>query len=226
MIRLGLRDLPELPTGSVIEVKQTPEGLELRWLNPRRRISAGRGILLLVLFLLGSWAVAGALLGWQLGRSLGEGVPPPEAFGWFGIAVLGTVVAIGVFASLHLLITVGLRRAEALLLTQDRFLHRPGSPTFSLGRAFRDQLRQDWKEALRRGGVRTVISAEFWRPFYSLRRTTRSRSEVTVATLALGDGRPQLRIVTGEDATEVGRYLPQHDREWLAEVLRLWLARG
>ena len=226
MTRLSLGDLPEFPTNSAIHVEETSDGLELRWLNPRWRILAGRRASLIALFVLGGWVVAGALLGWQLGRSLGQGVPPAEAFDWFRIAVLGTVVAMGVFTSLHVLITLGPRRAEMLLLAHDRFLHRLGSPVFSFGRTLGGQLQQDWKEALRRGGIRTVTRAEFWRPFHSLRRTISSKSEVAAATLVREGERSKLTIVIGADVIEVGRYLPEPDREWLAEVLRLWLARG
>lgn len=185
MATLSLRNLPELPANSVIQVEETPEGLELRWLNPRGRIFAGREAGLLGLFVLGFWVVTGLIVGWQLGQSLGREVPSPEAFGWFRWAFLGMVVAVGVFVSLHLVITLGSRRAEVLLLTQDRFLHRLGSSPFSFG-----------------------------------------RSQITEVSLPREAARPQLKVVIGADAIEVGRYLPQPDREWLAEVLRLWLAQG
>ena len=225
MAALSLRDLPELPTNSVIQVEETPERLELRWLNPRRNPFGDRAALLVGLFVLGFWAVAGAVLGWQLGRSLPQEVPSPEAFGWLRIAVLGVAAVVGVLASLHLVVTLGPRRAEVLVLSHDRLLHRRGSPP-SFARALRDRLRQDWKGALKRGGIRTVTRAEFWRRLFPLRRTVRSKSEITEVTLAREAGRPQLRLVIGMDAIEVGRYLSEADREWLAEVLRLWLESG
>ncbi len=147
MIHLGLRDLPELPTGSVLEVEEAWDGLHIRWVNAR--FGAGRQAGLLGLFLLGGRLLVVGVVVWLSGRRLAEDVSSQGATDWIPLVLLPVVSAVGALSLLHLAVTLGPRKPAVLTLADVCLDFRAGSPPFTYGSRLRRWMQKEWKEGLK-----------------------------------------------------------------------------
>ncbi len=205
MALLRLKDLPERPADSCLEIENTQEGLVLRWLNPR----GGAGRRGLALFLLVPLAVIAPLAvaaGIDVCRTLSRGT----AILYPRVALFLFCVSVSSFLAYCIVVLCMSRRSEVLTLRQDALVYRRGTPPVGQ----------------RRGNLIWGTHDISWEPFGPRRRLQATRGSVTNVKLVRLAGRQRLSIDRGAERVEIGRYLPEPDREWLAEVLRLWLAEG
>lgn len=199
MATLSLRNLPELPANSAIQVEETPEGLELRWLNPRGDSASKRAMMAFLLFWLTGWVAGGTLVIWRLvqGLKAGDGLDR-----FLVVWLLGWLVGL-VLAGRGLLSLLRRSRPELLTLTSAGFYHRQGTPPFaSPGR------RDNWPFSLRK--QQPVSTEDDW-------------SQVRSFHLDWTDDRQHLVIEVYSQTVEVARYLREPEREWVFEVLRACL---
>ena len=228
MIRLGLRDLPELPDSSALQVEETWEGLQIRWINAR--FAAGREGVILGLFLLGVRLLVAGVAVWALGRRIAEDLALHRPTDWALLVFLLVFGAVGALSLFHLAVTLGSRKGAVLVLGDAGLDLRPGTPPFTYGSRLRRWMQKEWKEGLKEYFAQrwwaAYVDKEFWRPLWPRRRVKAERAEVTGVLLDRADERERLLLHVGTERTEVASYLGEPDREWLADVLRLWLAQG
>lgn len=205
MALLSLKDFPERPAGSSLEIESTQEGLNLRWLNPR----GGPGRRGLALFLLVPLAVS-APLGLAAGIDVCRTQSKGTAILYPRVALFLFCLCVSVFLAYCIVVLCMRRRPEVLTLRQDALVYRRGTPPVGQ----------------RRGNLIWGTHDISWEPFGPRRRLQATRGSVTNVKLVRLAGRQRLSIDRGAERVEIGRYLPEPDREWLADVLRLWLEQG
>jgi len=194
--------LPELPRGSVIEVGEAAGGVELRWANPgdNRAFRYCSAVFLLV------WSAI--LLAGFLVVTFEE-LRLAGASYWLLVAMFfGAVLVVGLLigGSANLLRP---RQPEFLLLGHSDFVHRSGTAPFPLTFA-------PWWQNL----------SYMWALLHQLKRTTAGKDRVSKVRLEGGGRWESLAVYVNAERIEIGKYLSQPEREWLAEALWAWLAQG
>jgi hypothetical protein len=188
--------LPPKPRGSTIEESRTDDALTLRWPMPsagvREYLSAVAMIAGLA-YLVYLWA----------GILMRPG--PGGGFQWIYLVILLPVV-FGAAPSLQLLRG---SRPESVTLGPDYFRHDLGRATGYLGYA--DTFRQQGPD--RRSGVAKLFAEPL---------VLESNREEMGPVVLEKDRGLRLRYDLGADRVEIGRYLREPEREWLAEVIKRW----
>ena len=201
MATLSLRNLPELPANSVIQVEGTPEGLELRWLNRRGNVVAKYGLTLFMMFWLAGWAGGAAFAIRELLDEWGS----KGTISWSLTLWLALWLVAGGFAIALVIATLAPRKPEVLALESTRVRHRDGTPAFEYG------FRQWW-------GHRWL-----WKLLKRLKRTEGDKGMVGSVGLDWVGERQCLTVDVGPEQIEIGQHLREPEREWVAEALRIWL---
>jgi hypothetical protein len=210
-----------------IEVESDKDGVfRLRWQpNSLGLMSARRTTVVRLSSWLLGWAIGGAglllpttVFLWACWQAGGGNV-------WLWIPLVVLLVALWEWASAgrkairEFLPLLRGPTEERLTLTRQALHYQPGR-YFDVSRLI--QLQEMFKEAMR------------WYPGrYFEGQAVRSGpprevplSELGAVRLERVDDRPRLMIEHGEDSFEVGPTLCEPDREWLAGVLRTWVAAG
>lgn len=204
MATLSLRHLPELPANSVIQVEETSDGLELRWLNPRGNVVAKYGLTVFTMLWLGMWARGAAFAIRELLDEWGsKGTISPFLAVWLALWLVA-----GGFAIALVISTLTPRRPEVLALESTRFRHREGTPPFEYG------MRQWWRWWRYRW---------LWKLFRRLKRTEGDKRIVGNVRLDWVGERQRLTLDVGSEQIEIGQHLREPEREWVAEALQVWL---
>ena len=184
----------EKPKGSCIEEQITPDACILKWRVPSSDLGTLRGIMgTIVLGLLFFGALA-----W-----LWTGNPWAMLTGGGPLLFIGLMLGLGCFRR---------ARPEVLTLGADYFRHdlgRPGGWASAMDRYFIygvDNRRATWRWLLPRPSLIVVLPKE-------------ELGQIVVERAA---GQLRLRYDVGADRIEIGRYLSEPEKEWLAEVLREW----
>ncbi len=204
MARLTLRELPPRPVGSAIEVEGTYDEVQLCWPNPgddwlARHVWA---FLWFGVWLFGTLAVLTETLRVVRGRGVAA---------WVLALSLVAVVGGGSVVVLFVGKLLTPRQPETLILRNRELSHRRGTAPF--------------KGSL----IAWVRQWECWASTFAalrqLESTSAEREEVTGVSLEGGVGWGSVTVQVGEKRVPVGEYLNWPDREWLAEVIRLWLEK-
>lgn len=201
MATLSLRNLPELPANSVIQVEETPEGLELRWLNRRGNVVAKYGLTLFMMFWLAGWAGGGAL---AIRELLDEWGSKGTMSVFLALLLALWLLAAGLVIA-FVIATLTRRRPEVLALERTRLRHRDGTPPFEYG------MRQWWRYRW------------LWKLFRRLERTEGDKRIVGNVCLDWVGERQRLTLDVGSEQIEIGQHLREPEREWVAEALQVWL---
>jgi hypothetical protein len=184
----------EKPEGSCIEEQITLNACTLKWRLPSSGLGSLRGIMgTIVLGLL----VFGALA-W-----LWTGNP------WAMLTGSGSLLFVGI-----MLVLACFRRArpEVLTLGANYFRHelgRPGGGMSTMDRYFisgLDNHRASWRWLLPGPSLIVELPKE-------------TLGQIVVERVA---GQVHLRYDVGADRIDIGRYLSEPEKEWLAEVIRDW----
>ena len=190
------------PPGSGIRIAETFEGLEI--LCP---VKANWGLRLFIVLFLGGW-----LAGWAVGevfaiRALFSADTPLVArlflFVWLCLWTFGGIAALGFMAA-----ALVRPRPEKLVL-------RPRDLVYGRGDAGIGATEKDPPSRSSRG-IRGFIRRQ--------RVRIVPRGQVGEARLEGAQDAPRLTVRFGTDDQEIGRDLPREDKEWLASLLRAWLA--
>jgi hypothetical protein len=199
-----MTNLPEQPEGSPFSVSETPEGLRVSW-EPRSHLAA----------YVYSWAGVGAAASLVLAAvyflmelvSRGEGR-------LLEVVVLSAVAAGELVLAVALRLRQGALARETLEITQEEILHLPAwYPGESAERFTPWQGLFEWLDSLRA-------------VFRQRERRTVRRGDVRDVR-AMGRGRfRHVAVVVGASHLNLGRGMSDAEQEWLAEVLRRWLAEG
>ena len=191
---------PPLPSDSVIEVMDDFDGLTFQWKPPSGglvRYAVGG---FLGLWLCG-WAAAMVAAFTELMRQQGN-----EPFLWVWLAgwTLG-----GLFACSMLYLILRPPRPERVTLTRDSFRHDPGSIPFTM---FTNQHQA------------TLF-------VHAMARSVKERKPIEIDRDHLGPvrldhlgGHQRLSFDHGADRIEIGPFLREPEREWLAAVIADWQA--
>jgi len=206
MTALHLRDLPELPADSVIEVEETDEGLVLCWHNPR----GGAGRYRLAAFILVPLTVFVSVFGVLAGHEASKMISGEKPIACPAVAFFVFCAGAAALLAYCVLMLLLPRRAEVLTLTGDTLLYRRGTPPVGQ----------------RKGNTIWGSHVISWEPFGRRPRICAQRAQVIDVNLLYLGGREGLTVEIGTKRVEIGRYLSEPEREWLADVLRLWLGRG
>lgn len=188
------------PPGSAIAVRREPDHSALSWPNPKASI-VRYGIGLFILCWLGGWVWGLLAVGGEL---LGPESKAPELFllFWLGAWIAGGAMAIFMLAWLF-----RPARDERLLIYHDRLVHHPGSVAFNPFSWGASDQRPLWSEAFKRR-----------------RRSEIMRQVAGEPRLERIGEHLRLSIDHGADRTEIGEFLREPEKEWLAGVLREWRA--
>ncbi|MCK4298262.1 MAG: hypothetical protein KAX80_01950 [Planctomycetes bacterium] len=201
MATLSLRDLPELPANSVIQVEETPEGLELRWLNGRGNVVAKYGLTVFMMFWLGMWARGGAF---AIRELLDEWGSKGTMSVFLALLLALWLLAAGLVIAL-VIATLTPRRPEVLALESACLRHRDGTPPFEYG------MRQWWRYRW------------LWKLLKRLERTEGDKRMVGNVGLDWVGEHQCLTVDVGPEQIEIGEHLREPEREWVAEALQVWL---
>lgn len=191
--------LPAKPPGSAIEVSVEPSRTVIFWKNPR----GGFGRYAALLFLLAwmSMWVAGEV---SAAASLLKGGNDSFLAFW----LVGWTVG-GAFCVTMIYKLAQPSRPERLTLDALRLVHEPGTEPYN---AF------GWSGAWW-GGKRQNNPLALFKP----RKTvTAAKKDVGEIRLDRVGERQRLSFDCGAKRVEVGQYLEEPEREWLAAVLRSW----
>jgi hypothetical protein len=187
--------VPEKPNGSGIEEQITADACILKWRLPSSGLGEIRGILgTIVLAILFFGSLAWVWTGNPWSMMTGSGV----------LLSLGLLLGLGSFRR---------GRPEVLTLGVAYFRHelgRPGGWLSTMDRYFIGgpaDLRPMWRRLL--SGPPLIVEL----PKEELGQIVAERG---------GVGQLRLRYDVGADRIEIGRYLSEPEKEWLAEVLGDW----
>lgn len=204
MATLSLRDLPELPANSAIQVEETLDGLELRWLNRRGNVVGKYGLTVFMMLWLAMWARGAAF---AIRELLDEWASKGTMSSFLAVWLALWLVA-GGFAIALVIATLTPRRREVLALERTRLRRRDGTPPFEYG------MRQWWRWWRYRW---------LWKLFRRLKRTEGDKRIVGNVCLDWVGERQCLTVDVGSEQIEIGQHLREPEREWVAEALRIWL---
>src|SRR5262245_12761978 len=188
--------IPDKPAGSVIEVREDPDGVTLRWPLPydRRRQhddAIGMGIWLCF------WAVGEVIAPYALVTELLDSGPEWRHLfiaAWLGGWTVGGAMVIRMF-----LAALWPMRPECVKLGVDTFQHDSG-----------------WVPPVPKERLR-------WRPmFWRPKPLEVGRAELKGLFLDRVGGRRRLYFDHGADRIEIGSTLSEPEREWLHAVLETW----
>jgi len=201
MAHLKQADLPEIPAGSSITIEETVDGLRLHWLNPRGG-SFRYAVILVFLFWLVVWSVAAVCAVAEVMRDVQRAsTPDPFRLFWLGIWLVS-----GGFIVYLVLKLMAPGKPEVLLLGDCEFHHRTGTPPLVL----RESRSWDFSHS--------------WREFRRLKDTRTDKVKVGRPLLERVGEHQRLTVDVGADRIEIGEFLREPEREWLAQVLQLWFA--
>ena len=195
-------NLPQLPTGSAIEVEETFDGLELSWRNPRGNVLFRYGVALFLFFWLCGWTMGLTFaLRTLFGEEPGDGARLFMLF-WLGGWLVGGGLAIAIFVKL-----LAPGKPELLVLGYRDFRHRAGTPAFDSSLLSQQN------------------PSKFWAFLKNPKLTETDKDSVSKVRLERAGEQHRLTVDVGSDRIEIGAHLCEPEREWVSQVLELWLQR-
>lgn len=202
MVNLSTR-----PEGSSIKVQENAQGATLSWKAARDKDRPGLGLTAFICFWLFGWAVGEVMVALKLINTIRKFpfLTSTSARPYLGLlfqfAWLGgwTIAGIAIIRILWPWINVG--KPESITLGHDTFNYQPGGSATSAA----------WRgKKSKKGKLKPGQSISL------------PRRELPPLDLSWAGGRQRLSFDFGADRIEIGRYLREPDREWLAEVIGNW----
>lgn len=191
--------MPDPPRGTVITARAVPEGTRLSWPGQPRG-QRMKWLVLSVVLLCAGFAASALCAMWAVAE-------PKEPNGWLLLAISLAVFSAGVLACFRYYDLTH----ENLILRRDSLEFTPCMKTSEAA----ELLTWDDEGIWRGFGLSRMFTT-----FRRKKSTRLSRSKV-LSVAVEGRGRYAHVVVTvGHDRLEMGRFLRQAEREWLAGVLR------
>lgn len=187
-------NLPVKPNGSIIEIKNELNRIELSWKNPR----GGLGRYFQSLFLI-VWIIIWTFSGVSIFGSMKD----PKHFGvLIGIIVWLSSDLLAIYGLYSLIRPTRPERISLTLLSLE-FQHDTSNDNFN------SDSNEGWSTRLR--------------SFFKLnKKWTVNKKDVGEIRLDRVGERQRLTFDVGADRIEIGAFLREPEREWLYEVLKAW----
>lgn len=193
---------PQLPSGSLIQVERTTNGLKLNWKNPDNpflRVSIS-GFLL---FWLGGWTVGGIFAMQMLWKSYQESIPfSLFLLFWLGGWAFGEI---------------------SVIVSLSQILRGPSRSLLSLG--YRDIQYIPGRVPLSFFDSNLVQRSQTsnWNLWSNQKPFSAQKQEVQNLQLTNVVQHLRLSFDVGTRRIEIGRYLSEPEKEWLYQVMEKWL---